>query len=142
MIKIRRNLIATLALATLLGTGYYAKNHNLKLPDTSYVKVIYLPADKYPATAKHIKDAESKGKSAICTIDRKGAEENRKESLKDVPTLKGMDRDEFPMAMCKEGGKGADIELISSKDNRGAGSYISHQVTDLPDGTKVLIQVK
>nr|WP_310876711.1 NucA/NucB deoxyribonuclease domain-containing protein [Priestia megaterium] len=110
--------------------------------DTSYDEVIYFPSDRYPATAAHIKHAIEKGKSSICTIDRDGAEENRRESLKGIPTKNGYDRDEFPMAFCEEGGTGADIKYVSPSDNRGAGSWISHQVDDFSNGTKVLIQVK
>jgi hypothetical protein len=58
------------------------------------------PSPRYPETGAHIKDAIAAGHSAVCTIDRDGAEENRKESLKDYPTKKGYDRDEWPMAMC------------------------------------------
>ncbi|MBW0933474.1 DNA-entry nuclease [Priestia megaterium] len=109
---------------------------------TSYDKVIYFPADRYPKTAAHIEHAIEEGKSAICTIDREGAEENRSQSLKGIPTKDGYDRDEFPMAFCDEGGTGADIDYVKPTDNRGAGSWISHQVDEFPDGTKVLIQVK
>ncbi|MBE2978458.1 DNA-entry nuclease [Bacillus megaterium] len=109
---------------------------------TSYDKVIYFPADRYPKTAAHIEHAIEEGKSAICTIDREGAEENRGQSLKGVPTRDGYDRDEFPMEFCDGGGTGADIDYVKPADNRGAGSWISHQVDEFPDGTKVLIQVK
>ena len=100
------------------------------------------PADCYPETAKHIKDAVASGASSVCTIDRDGAEENRKESLAGIPTKKGKDRDEWPMAMCAEGGDGADIQYISPKDNRGAGSWVGNQLEDYPDGTRVEFIVK
>ena len=54
----------------------------------------------------------------------------------------GYDRDEYPMDMCEEGGAGADIEYITPSDNRGAGSWVSHQLSDYPDGTKVLFVVE
>ncbi|MEC0385658.1 NucA/NucB deoxyribonuclease domain-containing protein [Bacillus velezensis] len=108
----------------------------------NYDYKISFPSSRYPETAKHIEDAIANGASKICTIDREGAEENRKESLKDVPTRQGFDRDEYPMAMCSEGGAGADIEYISPKDNRGAGSWVSHELHDMPDGAKVLFEVK
>ena len=54
----------------------------------------------------------------------------------------GNDRGEFPMAFCNEGGTGADIEYVNPANNRGAGSWISHQVDEFPNGTKILIQVK
>jgi nicotinamidase-related amidase len=102
------------------------------------VKIIF-PADKYPETATHIKEAIAKGKSAVCTIDRDGAEDNRSASLKGIPTKKGYDRDEWPMAMCAEGGAGADIAYISPSDNRGAGSWVGNQLENYPDGTRVLL---
>ncbi|WP_409178196.1 DNA-entry nuclease [Brevibacillus fortis] len=103
---------------------------------------IVFPSDRYPQTAKHIEEAIASGKSAICTIDRDGADENRVESLNGIPTKKGYDRDEWPMALCAEGGTGAHIKYISPSDNRGAGSWISNQLEDFPDGTKVEIVVK
>ena len=46
------------------------------------------------------------------------------------------------MALCQEGGVGADIKYIKPSDNRGAGSYIGNKVEKLPDGAKVKIVVK
>nr|WP_260859246.1 NucA/NucB deoxyribonuclease domain-containing protein [Bacillus pumilus] len=109
--------------------------------DSQYDVKLEFPADKYPETARHIKNAIKKGASAVCTIDREGADENREESLKNIPTKRGYDRDEFPMAMCEEGGAGADIEYISPADNRGAGSWVSHQLSEYEDGTAVLFVV-
>ncbi|OMF50898.1 NucA/NucB deoxyribonuclease domain-containing protein [Paenibacillus peoriae] len=100
------------------------------------------PSDRYPETAQHIKEAIAAGKSPVCTIDRDGADNNRDASLRGVPTKKGKDRDEWPMAMCSEGGEGADIKYISPKDNRGAGSWVGHKLDDYVDGTKVEFIVK
>ncbi|MDN4111890.1 NucA/NucB deoxyribonuclease domain-containing protein [Paenibacillus polymyxa] len=100
------------------------------------------PSDRYPETAQHIKEAIAAGKSPVCTIDREGADHNRDLSLKGVPTKKGKDRDEWPMAMCAEGGEGADIKYISPKDNRGAGSWVGHKLDEYKDGTKVEFIVK
>ncbi|WJH28414.1 NucA/NucB deoxyribonuclease domain-containing protein [Paenibacillus sp. CC-CFT742] len=103
---------------------------------------ITFPSDRYPETAKHIKDAIKAGHSDVCTIDREGAEANRDLSLKGVPVKKGKDRDEWPMAMCAEGGSNADIEYITPKDNRGAGSWVGNQLSTYPDGTRVKFVVK
>ena len=103
---------------------------------------LVFPKNRYPKTGDHIQDAIAAGESAVCTIDRKGAKENRRQSLKGVETRKGYDRDEWPMAMCKEGGTGADIRYVTPSDNRGAGSWISNQLDNYPDGTRVLIEVK
>lgn len=100
------------------------------------------PSDQYPATGAHIKEAIASGASAICTIDREGAEANRQEALKDVPVKEGYDRDEWPMAMCAEGGEGADVEYVKPDDNRGAGAWVSNQLKSYADGTQVRFVVE
>lgn len=107
----------------------------------TYDVVLNFPADKYPKTAAHIKSAIEKGETPICTIDRDGADENREQSLKGIPTKDGFDRDEFPMAMCAEGGEGADVAYVESSDNRGSGSWVGNQLEDYPDGTRVLFVI-
>ncbi|MDO3409243.1 NucA/NucB deoxyribonuclease domain-containing protein [Saccharibacillus sp. CPCC 101409] len=98
---------------------------------------IEFPVERYPKTAAHIRKAIAAGESAVCTIDREGAEKNRQASLRGVPTKKGYDRDEWPMAMCEEGGSGANIAYVPPADNRGAGSWIGNQLDDYADGTRV-----
>lgn len=133
-------VIAAAAFGLIKGDFFSA---NQKTSQTKeYDETIVFPSDRYPETAKHIKDAINEGHSEVCTIDRDGAEERREQSLKDVPSKKGYDRDEWPMAMCKEGGEGASVEYISPADNRGAGSWVGHQLTDYPDGTKVLFTIQ
>ncbi|WP_410514548.1 NucA/NucB deoxyribonuclease domain-containing protein [Paenibacillus sp. BR2-3] len=105
------------------------------------IKLVF-PSDRYPETARHIQDAIASGEQPVCTIDREGADENRSLSLKGVPTKKGYDRDEWPMAMCREGGEGADIEYIAPSDNRGAGSWVGNQLEDFADGTRVEFMFK
>lgn len=115
---------------------------NVFVPAASdYGMTIQLPDDRYPETMAHIAAAIQAGASAVCTIDRDGADANREASLRGIPTKKGYDRDEWPMAMCKEGGDGADIAYVSPADNRGAGSWIGNLLTDLEDGTSVLFVV-
>lgn len=142
--KLRRTLFFLILLLLLLS---YLAERNGWVPDqppasdTPVVQLVF-PSDEYPETAKHIQKAISKGEPSVCTIDREGAEENRQESLKGVPTKKSYDRDEWPMAMCEEGGAGADIAYITPADNRGAGSWIGNQLEDYPDGTRVEIIVR
>lgn len=105
---------------------------------SDYDYTIVFPSDRYPETALHIQTAISEGHSAICTIDREGADNNRKLSLNSVPTRDGFDRDEWPMAVCEEGGTGASVAYISPSDNRGAGSWVGNQISDYSDGSRVL----
>ncbi|WP_139116785.1 NucA/NucB deoxyribonuclease domain-containing protein [Paenibacillus polymyxa] len=141
MIKgIAKGLIVFLLAAIISIQGVYAEPAVISQQATGYT--LEFPSSRYPETGAHIRDAIAAGHSAVCTIDRDGAEENRKESLKGVPTKKGYDRDEWPMAMCAEGGAGADIRYITPSDNRGAGSWVSHQLEKYADGTKVRFIVK
>lgn len=107
------------------------------VPAATAELLLEFPADRYPETAAHIREAIAKGHSEVCTIDRSGAEENRDESLRGIPTKPGYDRDEWPMAMCAEGGEGASVSYIDPSDNRGAGAWVSNQLEDYPDGTRV-----
>ncbi|ULL17510.1 DNA-entry nuclease [Paenibacillus sp. H1-7] len=136
--------LLSIVIFIILSVTMYLNQDGLLPPDEDSAAAVTLtfPTDRYPETAQHIRNALQRGKSAICTIDRKGAEDNRKESLKGTPSKPNLDRDEFPMAMCAEGGAGADIAYISPSDNRGAGSWISNQLEKYPNGTKVKIVVK
>lgn len=109
---------------------------------SSYDVELIFPSDKYPETALHIYGAIEQGHSSICTIDREGADQNRKKSLAGLETKKGYDRDEWPMAMCEEGGEGASVAYINASDNRGAGSWVGNQLTKHEDGTRVLFVVE
>jgi hypothetical protein len=103
---------------------------------------LVFPLDRFPETGKHIREAIEDGASPVCTIDRDEAAKHRKQSLKGVPTKRGYDRDEWPMAMCREGGAGADIAYIHPADNRGAGAWVSNRLEEYPDGAKVEFVVK
>ncbi|MEI7348139.1 NucA/NucB deoxyribonuclease domain-containing protein [Dickeya chrysanthemi] len=105
-------------------------------------KVVIVDKAKYPESARHIEDAQQAGHPTVLTIDRGGASERRKESLKDTPTVPGLDRDEYPPAMFKEGGSGASVRLITPSDNRGAGACIGAQCRGLPDGSSVIIKTE
>ncbi|ALP38281.1 hypothetical protein ASL14_20990 [Paenibacillus sp. IHB B 3084] len=42
-----------------------------------------------------------------------------------------------PVVNTQRAAAGADIRYISPSDNRGAGSWVSHQLEESPDGTRV-----
>ncbi|WP_339194237.1 NucA/NucB deoxyribonuclease domain-containing protein [Paenibacillus sp. FSL P4-0176] len=132
-------LAVIIALAVINADKWFGSEEQTESTPVSKSETVQLlfPTDRYPETAKHIQDAVENGHPATCTIDRDGADENRKLSLRGIDTKKGYDRDEWPMAMCAEGGEGADIEYISPSDNRGAGSWVGNQLEEYPDGTVV-----
>ncbi len=118
------------------------KNIDLKTEQNTIKGVVSISRSKYPETASHIEDVISKGKPAVLTIDRKGASQRRKEALGNTKSKAGYDRDEYPPAMFKEGGKNSSVRHISPSDNRGAGSCIGHQCKQYADGDKVKIEIK
>jgi hypothetical protein len=69
----------------------------------SEVVDVKLSRKKYPESAQHIEEAIKEGQPDILTIDRRGASSRRKASLQGVNTVPGLDRDEYPPAMSKEG---------------------------------------
>lgn len=90
---------------------------------------VELSRGKYPLTIDHIEDAQAAGQPALLHIDRDEADLHRDQSLEGWPTKSGYDRDEYPPAMSREGGYGADVRYVPSSDNRGAGSSMGAQLS-------------
>jgi RHS repeat-associated protein len=103
------------------------------------VRDVVVPADKYPETARHIREAQANGQPQVLTIDRGGAKGRRADAMDGNPVVPGRDRDEYPPAMFREGGAGASVRPISPSDNRGAGSCMGAQCRGLADGTPIRI---
>ncbi len=102
--------------------------------------LIKISRSRYPESAAHIEDAQAAGQPTTLTIDRAGAAARRREALSGTPARSGLDRDEYPPAMFKEGGRGASVRHIDPSDNRGAGACIGAACRGLPDGSTVNIQ--
>ena len=102
--------------------------------------VINISRSRYPESAAHIEDAQAAGQPTTLTIDRAGAAARRREALSGTPARSGLDRDEYPPAMFREGGKGASVRHIDPSDNRGAGACIGAACRGLPNGSTVTIQ--
>lgn len=105
----RKGWIAAVVLCFVIWMGAllggFGEDRSAKGADR-YDHVIQFPKERYPETGSHIQEAIRKGHSDVCTIDRNGADARRQESLKGIPTKPGFDRDEWPMAVCLEGGRG------------------------------------
>jgi hypothetical protein len=93
-------------------------------------KTVFLPQNRYPETAGHIRDVEGGAVSGEYNWAPDGSDARRNESLKGYPSSSSLDRDEWPMASAAEGGAGADIRYINQSDNRGAGSFIAKQLSN------------
>ena len=132
--------------------GQFASNAEMGIPTSTKTKTTYqvstndiievkLSRSKYPESAKHIENAIESGQPDVLTINRNGAKANRQESLRGIDKVPGNDLDEYPPAMFREGGQGADVRAISSSDNRGSGSSLGHQLRKYKDGTKVKTKI-
>jgi RHS repeat-associated protein len=109
--------------------------------EASAPRTVTVNRSRFPQSAQHIEDAQSAGRPSTLTIDRAGAAARRRASLKGVKTAPGLDRDEYPPAMFKEGGQGASVRRIPAGDNRGAGACLGAQCRDLPEGSRVKVEV-
>jgi hypothetical protein len=87
---------------------------------------VALSASRYPETTDHIADAIAAGEASLLHIDRDHEAEHRAAALANYPPRSGFDRDEYAVAMSREGGSGADVRYIDPSDNRGAGATMGN----------------
>jgi hypothetical protein len=104
-------------------------------------RTVLISRAKYPETSLHIEKAIDMGQPSLMTIDRGETDRKRAEwravvADQDNLSGRGLDQDEWPMAFTKEGGRAANIALINSSDNRGAGSSIAGQLRSYCNGQK------
>lgn len=106
-------------------------------------RVVIIDSAKYPQSAEHIQNCIRMGYPAVLTLNRDGADENRRQSLAGIATRAddGFDRDEYPPAAFMEGGANAHVAYIASSDNRGSGSSFGHQLSNAANGTTVRFRV-
>ena len=89
---------------------------------------------KYPHIAAHIRAAIRRGQPALLHIDRRHANQHRDRSMVVLPTKAGYDRDEYPPAMSREGGKGADVRYVNLHENRAAGASMGYKLGGYCEG--------
>jgi hypothetical protein len=70
-------------------------------------------------------------------INRPGAPVNRADSLEGIKPSSQFDRDEWPMAMFRQGGKGASVKYVDRGNNRGLGAWIAARLRGLANGATV-----
>lgn len=77
----------------------------------------------------------------MLTVDRASTEANRAAAQAGHARTPGMDLDEYPPAMFREGGSGASVRPMTPGQNRGMGSCIGNQCRSVPNGSQVEIVV-
>ncbi|MEU5942367.1 polymorphic toxin-type HINT domain-containing protein [Micromonospora sp. NPDC047548] len=108
---------------------------------SAYACEVKISRATHPESAQHIEDAQAAGHPDIVTINRAGAYQNRKDSLRGHKKVPGKQLDEYPPAMFEEGGTGASVRAIDGSDNGGSGARIGNLLRAYPDGTLVKISV-
>ena len=101
------------------------------------VKEVSVSRGKSPEALKHLEETGQTGRAL--TVDRAGAAARRRGNMEGVETRPGLDRDESPPAVFREG-QGGSVRHIPSGDNRSAGGQIGRQIKGLPNGAKVIIK--
>lgn len=90
---------------------------------------------RYPAVLRHMRTAIARGWPRVLRINRVGADARRDRAVKALPTRRGFDRDEWPMAFARKPWR-ADVAYVPSSQNRGAGSSIGLKLRRYCDGQR------
>lgn len=122
------------------GVGIVDKLNDIRRAASGVDRAVTVSRSRFSEAAAHIDDAQAAGKPARLTIDRAGRTARRADAMKGTRPRSGLDRDEYPPAMFREGGKGSSVRHINPQHNRGAGACIGAQCRGLPEGAKVTIE--
>lgn len=88
----------------------------------------------YPNVLDHAADAVRAGRPRVLHIARGEATAHRRQSLRGIPTRPGQDRDEYPPAVSAEGGTGASVRYVASRENRASGARTGLALRGFCDG--------
>ncbi len=86
----------------------------------------------------HIDAAVRAGWPRVLRIRRDGADARRDRLLRGIPTRRGYDRDEWPMAMARADWR-AHVAYVPSGENRGAGASIGLKLRRWCDGVRFTV---
>lgn len=90
---------------------------------------------RYPAVLTHMREAISAGWPRVLRINRTGADARRDRAVRAMPTRRGYDRDEWPMAFARKTWR-AHVAYVPSGQNRGAGASIGLKLRRYCDGQR------
>lgn len=127
-------------------SGESSNPDQCKKPKT--VQKLSFSKKKYPNIRRHYIKAVALGWGRTLVVNRDGADARRNKLLKDIPTKKGYDRDEYPPAV----GRGttfpwlmrgddpvgwkASVMYVPSSENRSHGSVMGRLLRPFCNGTK------
>lgn len=132
---LRAKAAVGLAAVAVLGSGALVVTHDAPSCRTqAHPAVVDLDNRRHIHVLDHAWDTIDKGHPQVLHLDREGADENRQQSLRGIPTKPKHDRDEYPPAVSREGGRGAHVRYVGSRENRSAGSVMGRQLRRFCNG--------
>jgi hypothetical protein len=75
-------------------------------------------------------------------VNRAGALENRRQALRGIPKVPGLDLDEAPPAVLRQPGDPVSVRAINRTDNRSSGGTLGNQLRGVSDGDSVILESK
>lgn len=127
-------IVAMLAVVLVAAGGAVAAEADDDCVLQNRTVVVDLRDDYHRPVLRHVWSAIRRGEVESLHIDRAGADARRRAALRGVPAREGFDRDEYPVALSREGGKGADVRYVQSSVNRSAGATMGAQLEGFCDG--------
>lgn len=91
---------------------------------------------KYRNIRAHWLEAIANGSARTLTIHRKGAAQRRSRVLRNTPTRRGYDRDEYPPAMARSNNRRVSIRHVPSSENRSHGASMGVKLRRWCSGQK------
>lgn len=124
----------------LITFAFVSLSHGQQCDTTSLPVVVNLDNEKNDDTIAHARSAVITGQPRVLHIARSLARTHRFESLRNIPTRRGFDRDEYPPASTSEGGFGANVDYVESSDNRSAGARMRFQLKPYCEGQAFILE--
>lgn len=90
--------------------------------------IINLDNRRHRPILRHVWAATRRGHPEHLHLDRAGADARRRAALRGIPTRPGLDRDEYPPAVSRQGGAGASVRYVDASINRSAGAVMGAQL--------------
>jgi RHS repeat-associated protein len=112
-----------------------------EIRETGGVKTHFVEEAKTPNIYRHTLNSFRKGKPDFLHYDSDKDRQNqrRRESTGAYPTMPGFQRDEYPYASTFEGGKGADVAYVPSKENSSQGGSLGALYKTMKQGEGFLV---
>lgn len=112
-----------------------------EIRETGGVKTHFVEEAKTPNIYRHTLNSFRKGKPEVLHYDSDKTRQNerRRASTGMYPTRPGFQRDEYPYASTFEGGQGADVAYVPSRENSSQGGSLGALYRTMKQGEAFLV---